>query len=114
MFSQCITNLCEVNKEIVVETRIIHVHAHENIVTGEKLINPDKWNPLIYNFRRYFGLGPWVSPSGQENNCINPLALRLPPDPKDQTKTNKPDLLPFLGKIRFVWNLRIVIEPYYA
>ncbi len=63
MFSQCITNLCEMNKEIVVETRIIHVHAHENIITGEKHINPDKWSPLIYNFRHYFGLGPSLGKS---------------------------------------------------
>lgn len=41
----------------IIETQAIHVHAHEEIVIGENHINPKKWDPLIYNFRHYFGLG---------------------------------------------------------
>jgi flavin reductase (DIM6/NTAB) family NADH-FMN oxidoreductase RutF len=41
----------------IVETEAIHVHAHENMIIEENHINPDKWSPLIYNFRHYYGLG---------------------------------------------------------
>jgi flavin reductase (DIM6/NTAB) family NADH-FMN oxidoreductase RutF len=41
----------------VVETQSILVHAQEEILIGENHINPQKWSPLIYNFRHYFGLG---------------------------------------------------------
>jgi len=41
----------------VVETEVLHVHAHERIVLGEHHIDPAKWSPLLYNFRHYFGLG---------------------------------------------------------
>ncbi|WLD94700.1 flavin reductase family protein [Alkalihalobacillus sp. AL-G] len=44
----------------IVETEAIHVHAHEQIIVGERHINPEKWSPLIYNFRHYFGLGKEV------------------------------------------------------
>ncbi|WP_044639824.1 flavin reductase family protein [Risungbinella massiliensis] len=40
----------------IVETQAVRVHAHEEIVIGENHIDPKKWNPLIYNFRHYFGL----------------------------------------------------------
>lgn len=41
----------------IVETQTIHVHAHEDIIIEENHIDPNKWSPLIYNFRHYFGLG---------------------------------------------------------
>ncbi|GIO97046.1 hypothetical protein J14TS5_21320 [Paenibacillus lautus] len=41
----------------IVETQAIHVHAHNNIILNEHHIDPDKWSPLIYNFRHYYGLG---------------------------------------------------------
>jgi flavin reductase (DIM6/NTAB) family NADH-FMN oxidoreductase RutF len=41
----------------IVETEAVHVHAHKNIIIEENHINPDKWSPLIYNFRHYYGLG---------------------------------------------------------
>jgi flavin reductase (DIM6/NTAB) family NADH-FMN oxidoreductase RutF len=41
----------------IVEVEAIHVHAHSNIVINEHHIDPQKWSPLIYNFRHYFGLG---------------------------------------------------------
>lgn len=37
--------------------RVIRIHADENLVLKEKYIDPSKWDPLIYNFRHYFGLG---------------------------------------------------------
>ncbi|WP_234003845.1 hypothetical protein [Nocardiopsis sp. SBT366] len=27
------------------------------VVPGTQHIDPDRWNPLVYNFRHYFGLG---------------------------------------------------------
>jgi flavin reductase (DIM6/NTAB) family NADH-FMN oxidoreductase RutF len=39
-----------------VEVEILQVHAHENILYGPNHIDPQKWRPLIYNFRHYFGL----------------------------------------------------------
>ena len=41
----------------IVETQTIHVHAHTEIIIEENHIDPNKWSPLIYNFRHYFGLG---------------------------------------------------------
>ncbi|MBO8156954.1 MAG: flavin reductase family protein [Bacillaceae bacterium] len=41
----------------IVETKVLHVHAHHDILKNESHIDPNKWNPLIYNFRHYFGLG---------------------------------------------------------
>jgi len=41
----------------IVETEAIQVHAHEDILIDDNHIDPQKWSPLIYNFRHYFGLG---------------------------------------------------------
>jgi flavin reductase (DIM6/NTAB) family NADH-FMN oxidoreductase RutF len=41
----------------IVVTNTLLVHAHEDILTSDNHINPNKWSPLIYNFRHYFGLG---------------------------------------------------------
>jgi flavin reductase (DIM6/NTAB) family NADH-FMN oxidoreductase RutF len=40
-----------------VEVRVQKVHIRKDFVLGEKHVNPEKWQPLIYNFRHYFGLG---------------------------------------------------------
>jgi flavin reductase (DIM6/NTAB) family NADH-FMN oxidoreductase RutF len=40
-----------------VEVEILRVHIHPDLVTEENHISADKWSPLIYNFRHYFGLG---------------------------------------------------------
>lgn len=43
----------------VVETRILHVHVAEDLVVpGTHYIDTDRWRPLFYVFRHYFGLGP--------------------------------------------------------
>ncbi|WP_459503426.1 flavin reductase family protein [Bacillus sp. C1] len=41
----------------IVETEVIRVHAHEEILKGENHIDPQKWSPLFYNFRHYFSIG---------------------------------------------------------
>jgi flavin reductase (DIM6/NTAB) family NADH-FMN oxidoreductase RutF len=40
-----------------VEVRVLKMHADELLVEQDKYISPAKWNPLIYNFRHYYGLG---------------------------------------------------------
>ena len=40
-----------------VAVRIIAVHVDEDLLTDDNHIDPAKWDPLIYNFRHYFGLG---------------------------------------------------------
>lgn len=39
-----------------VEVSILRVHARCDIVLRENYIDPQRWQPLIYNFRHYFGL----------------------------------------------------------
>lgn len=40
-----------------VTVRVVRIHAHEEIIAGDKHIDPARWNPLIYNFRHYRALG---------------------------------------------------------
>lgn len=40
-----------------VEVRILKAHVRSDFVLGENHVNPERWQPLIYNFRHYFGLG---------------------------------------------------------
>jgi len=43
---------------LIVEAEVLAVHADARIVVpGTDHIDPAAWNPLIYNFRHYFGLG---------------------------------------------------------
>jgi flavin reductase (DIM6/NTAB) family NADH-FMN oxidoreductase RutF len=50
--------LTELGGGAAVEVEIRRVHARKDFVTRGHYIAPDKWQPLIYNFRHYFGLGP--------------------------------------------------------
>ncbi|HEY7834184.1 MAG TPA: flavin reductase family protein, partial [Ktedonobacterales bacterium] len=43
---------------LAVEVEVVRVHAHRAIIQDEGRISPAAWQPLIYNFRHYFGLGP--------------------------------------------------------
>jgi flavin reductase (DIM6/NTAB) family NADH-FMN oxidoreductase RutF len=40
-----------------VEVEILRVHVRREFITDEHYVDPAKWQPLIYNFRHYFGLG---------------------------------------------------------
>ncbi|AHH96749.1 putative protein ydfE [Kutzneria albida DSM 43870] len=43
----------------IIEARVLRVHcAPELVVPGTQHVDPQRWSPLIYNFRHYFGLGP--------------------------------------------------------
>lgn len=41
---------------IAAEVEVLRVHVAEEFVLGENHIDPEKWSPLIYNFRHYFRL----------------------------------------------------------
>jgi flavin reductase (DIM6/NTAB) family NADH-FMN oxidoreductase RutF len=41
-----------------VEVEVLRVHVREDKISGENHVDPRNWQPLIYNFRHYFGLGP--------------------------------------------------------
>lgn len=40
-----------------VEVEILRVHVRREFIVDDHYIDPAKWQPLIYNFRHYFGLG---------------------------------------------------------
>jgi flavin reductase (DIM6/NTAB) family NADH-FMN oxidoreductase RutF len=40
-----------------VEIEILRVHVHRDFIVKDHYVDPEKWQPLIYNFRHYFGLG---------------------------------------------------------
>jgi len=40
-----------------VEVRVVKAHVREDLVVQGKHVDPTRWQPLIYNFRHYFGLG---------------------------------------------------------
>jgi flavin reductase (DIM6/NTAB) family NADH-FMN oxidoreductase RutF len=41
---------------VAAEVEILRVHAACDLVVGENYIDPQKWSPLLYNFRHYFQL----------------------------------------------------------
>jgi flavin reductase (DIM6/NTAB) family NADH-FMN oxidoreductase RutF len=40
-----------------VEVEVLRVHVRQDLVLESNYVNPHAWQPLIYNFRHYFGLG---------------------------------------------------------
>ena len=40
-----------------VEVEILRVHVRKDFVMGQNYVDPSRWQPLIYNFRHYYGLG---------------------------------------------------------
>jgi len=40
-----------------VEVEVVRVHIRREYVLGENHVDPERWQPLIYNFRHYYGLG---------------------------------------------------------
>jgi flavin reductase (DIM6/NTAB) family NADH-FMN oxidoreductase RutF len=40
-----------------VEVEVLEVHAHPEVIVDGDHVDPQRWRPLIYNFRHYFGLG---------------------------------------------------------
>ena len=51
------SRLRELGGGAAVEVEVLRVHIRQDFVVKENYIAADKWQPLIYNFRHYFGLG---------------------------------------------------------
>ncbi len=52
---------------VAAEVRVVRVHAASVILTRDgRHIDPARWRPLLYNFRRYHGLGPELGRSFRE------------------------------------------------
>jgi flavin reductase (DIM6/NTAB) family NADH-FMN oxidoreductase RutF len=63
-FEAVLKNTLKVNDDpveasgvVAVEVRVVKIHADEQLIVDGKHIDPTKWDPLIYNFRHYYGLG---------------------------------------------------------
>lgn len=41
---------------VAAEVEVLRVHVADEFVLGDNYIDPEKWSPLIYNFRHYFRL----------------------------------------------------------
>lgn len=57
---QAETTVMQINERAgyaIVELKIVQVHALPELVFDGNKINPENWQPLIYNFRHYQGLG---------------------------------------------------------
>jgi flavin reductase (DIM6/NTAB) family NADH-FMN oxidoreductase RutF len=48
--------LQQVGGGVAAEVEILRVHADSDLVVGDNYIDPQKWSPLLYNFRHYFQL----------------------------------------------------------
>lgn len=49
--------LHELGGGAAVEIEIVRVHVRKDLVVNDHYISAEKWQPLIYNFRHYYGLG---------------------------------------------------------
>ena len=52
-----VVNVNDRNGYVLVELEIVQVHAQDNLVMEGNKINPLQWEPLIYNFKHYYGIG---------------------------------------------------------
>ena len=51
-----VKNVNDRDAYVLVELEFVQVHAEDHLVMEGK-INPLEWEPLIYNFKHYYGLG---------------------------------------------------------
>jgi len=51
----------------IVEAEVVRVHAHPRIVRDGDHIDPLAWQPIVYSFRHYFGIG---EPLGARGSAI--------------------------------------------
>jgi flavin reductase (DIM6/NTAB) family NADH-FMN oxidoreductase RutF len=42
--------------DVAAEVEVLRVHVADNFVLDDHYVDPQKWSPLIYNFRHYFRL----------------------------------------------------------
>lgn len=51
------SKLRELTGGAAVEVEVVRVHVREDFVMKDNYVDPQRWQPLIYNFRHYYGLG---------------------------------------------------------
>ncbi|MDH2924402.1 flavin reductase (DIM6/NTAB) family NADH-FMN oxidoreductase RutF [Nicoletella semolina] len=51
-----VSNITERDSYAIIELKIQQIHAQSDLISTENKIDPQKWHPLIYNFRSYHGL----------------------------------------------------------
>ena len=49
--------LQELTGGVAVEVEVVRVHLRKDFILEENYVDPERWQPLIYNFRHYYGLG---------------------------------------------------------
>ena len=52
-----VKNVNDRDAYVLVELEFVQVHAEDHLVIEGNKINPLEWEPLIYNFKHYYGLG---------------------------------------------------------
>ena len=52
-----VKNVNDRDAYVLVELEFVQVHAEDHLVMEDNKINPLEWEPLIYNFKHYYGLG---------------------------------------------------------
>ena len=52
-----VKNVNDRDAYVLVELEFVQVHAEGHLVMEGNKINPLEWEPLIYNFKHYYGLG---------------------------------------------------------
>ena len=50
--------LQQVGGGVAAEVEVVRVHVANDLIVGDNYIDPQKWSPLLYNFRHYFRLAP--------------------------------------------------------
>ena len=48
--------LQQVGGGVAAEVEVLRVHVANDLILGDNYIDPQKWSPLLYNFRHYFRL----------------------------------------------------------
>jgi len=67
------------------EVHIVKLHVAEELLVGERHIDPVKWRPLIMSFCRFFGVGEEVHPSRlAESNFMKMVAGQPVSEPPRQ------------------------------
>lgn len=51
------SRLKELTGGVAVEVEVLRVHLRKDFVLKDHYVDPERWQPLIYNFRHYYGLG---------------------------------------------------------
>jgi len=52
-----VKNVNDRDAYVLVELEFVQVHTEDHLVMEGNKINPLEWEPLIYNFKHYYGLG---------------------------------------------------------